>query len=338
MKPRDVILAQIHHEETRPVPFTLHWEGEVGDRLDEYYGGPQWRERIPDYFGGYGAVDHSRDKSLDDRPHITRNPYGTVLRWDKRPFHIVETPLKEPSFDNYTFPGFEAFFDPERKEEQRQAAEADTERFKTGGLGFGLFERSWLICGFENALAYMVGEPDFYAELLDKICDLYVECVKHNADLAIDGIMFGDDWGDQRGVIMGPERWRELFKPRVAKMYAAAKERGLYVLQHTCGNVSEIVPDLIEVGLDVLESVQPEAMNPYELKRKYGSNLTFWGGLGSQSTIPFGTPDEICAEVKHLCREMGKGGGYILAGAKGLQPETPTENAVAVLDAFTNQE
>ena len=97
--------------------------------------------------------------------------------------------------------------------------------------------------------------------------------------------------------------------------------------------------DVIEIGLDVLESVQPEAadMNPYELKQKWGDRITFWGGLGSQSTIPFGTPEKIHGEVQRLCGEMAKSGGYILAPAKPLQPETPTANAVAVVEAFTNQ-
>jgi uroporphyrinogen decarboxylase len=99
------------------------------------------------------------------------------------------------------------------------------------------------------------------------------------------------------------------------------------------------MPDVIESGLDILESVQPEArgMNPYELKKQYGSDIVFWGGLGSQSTIQFGSPQEIKAEVKRLSAEMGKGGGYILAPAKSLQPGTPVENAAAVVEAFTGQ-
>jgi uroporphyrinogen decarboxylase len=96
------------------------------------------------------------------------------------------------------------------------------------------------------------------------------------------------------------------------------------------------MPDLIEIGLDVIESVQPEAvdMNPYELKRRFGEKITFWGGLGSQSTIQFGSPREIKAEVEKLRREMGIGGGYILAPSKALQPGTPVENAAAVVEAF----
>ena len=96
------------------------------------------------------------------------------------------------------------------------------------------------------------------------------------------------------------------------------------------------MPDIVEIGLDVLESVQPEAagMNPYELKRRWGDKITFWGGLGSQSTIPFGTPQEIRGEIRKLRREMSSGGGYILAPAKPIRPETPLENAIAVYEAF----
>jgi len=113
-------------------------------------------------------------------------------------------------------------------------------------------------------------------------------------------------------------------------------DRGKLVISHCCGSIVDILPDVVEIGLDVLESVQPEArgMNPYELKKAWGDKLAFWGGLGSQSTIPFGTPATIQAEVARLRREMGKGGGYILAPAKSLQPETPTANAAAVVEAF----
>ncbi|MBZ0309294.1 MAG: hypothetical protein K8I82_24730, partial [Anaerolineae bacterium] len=105
----------------------------------------------------------------------------------------------------------------------------------------------------------------------------------------------------------------------------------------TCGNVVDVIPDAIEIGLDILESVQPEAMNPYMLKRRFGDNIAFWGGLGSQSILPFGSPDEIHAEVQKLCQEMGRGGGYILAPAKPLQEDTSAVNSAAVVEAFLEQ-
>ena len=122
-----------------------------------------------------------------------------------------------------------------------------------------------------------------------------MDIIEHLLQIPVDGIMFGDDWGYQRGVILGARRWRQFLKPHLARMYARVHEAGKYVLTHCCGSIEEILPDLIEIGLDVYQSVQPEAANsnPYKLKRTYGRQMTFWGGLGSQSTIPFGTPGGI---------------------------------------------
>ncbi|MBT3275484.1 MAG: hypothetical protein HN368_20175, partial [Spirochaetales bacterium] len=116
----------------------------------------------------------------------------------------------------------------------------------------------------------------------------------------------------------------------------AIRKQGKISILHCCGSVFDIMDDIIDIGLDVLESVQPEAahMNPYELKKRWGDKITFWGGLGTQHTIPFGSPKEIVEEIRKLRSEMSKGGGYILAPAKPLRPEVSTENAVAVLEEF----
>jgi uroporphyrinogen decarboxylase len=253
--------------------------------------------------------------------------------------HLEEPPMKEPSFARYTFPSVDRFLAAaeDRKTDALKERAENIDSFQILSIGWGLFEQSWRIRGFENALVDAVVEPDFYAELLDHLTELYLELVRFWADVPADAIAFGDDWGDQRGVILGPERWRKFLKPRWAKIYEAVRAQGKIVITHCCGSIADIMPDIIEIGLDVLESVQPEAagMNPYELKKKWGDKLTFWGCLGSQSTVQFGSPQEIYDEVQRLRREMGEGGGYILAPAKTLQPGTPTENAVAVLEAFT---
>ena len=337
MKPRDVVLEQIHHHETRPVPFTLGWEGDVGERLDRHYGGPHWRERLTPYLVHTGAVEPWPLTKIDEAR--SRDAYGTVWRLDLRPFHIERPALAAPSFDNYRFPEPAAFLRGE--EDVKRALETCAtcaDSFLIAGQGWGLFERSWTIRGFENALMDVVAEEDFYGELLDRLTNLYLAMLAGNLKLPADAVMFGDDWGDQRGVIIGPARWRKLLKPRWARLYEAVHKAGKLVITHCCGNITDVVPDAIEIGLDVLESCQPEAMDVYALKLKYGDKLTFWGGLGSQSTIPRGTPADIRREVRRLCREMGRRGGYILAPAKSLQPETPTENAAAVVEAFTNQD
>jgi len=258
---------------------------------------------------------------------------------DRAEWHLEIPPLKKPAFDGYDFPSKEIFIRPEWKKQARQICAENRASFIIGNLGWGLFERSWNLRGFENLLVDMVNEPDFVEETMDRLMNLYLSFVEYTADLPIDGILFGDDWGDQRGIIIGPKRWRKFLKPRWAKIYEAVHAHGKYVLHHSCGSVAEIMPDIIEIGIDVLESVQPEAagMNPYELKKKWGDDIVFWGCLGSQSTLPFGGPDDIRREVQRLKAEMGRNGGYILAPAKPLQPGTPTENAVAVLEAFLEQ-
>ena len=337
MTPREIVLEQLSHRPTRPVPFSLSCEQEVSRRLAEHYGDADWRKRYPLYILGVGAVETDFKERLDAN-HV-RDAYGGVWRTDKRPTHLEKPPLSGPSLEGYEFPRPEKFFRPKWKEQARRTCAQRRDCFLVGNLGWGLFERSWLLRGFENALTDALAEPDFYAEILDRLTSLYLAFVAYTVDLPVDAIMFGDDWGDQRGVILGPARWRKFIKPRWAKVYAAVHAAGKIVITHCCGSVAEIMPDIIEIGVDVLESVQPEAagMNPYALKAKWGEKITFWGGLGSQSTIPFGTPEQIKAEVRRLCREMGRGGGYILAPAKPLQPETPTQNAVAVVEAFTSQ-
>jgi uroporphyrinogen decarboxylase len=335
MKPRDIVLESLHHRQPPTIPYTLGFEGDVSERLDAHYGGPHWRKRIVPYIVGVAAVDTDKKETIDEAHN--RDPYGGIWRIDRLPWHLEKPPLAQPSFDGYTFPKPEEFYRPDWKAQALQTIAANPEAFIVGNLGWGLFERSWNLRGFENTLMDVITAPDFFEAALDKLMDLYLDFVEYTADLPIDAIQFGDDWGDQRGIIIGPKRWRQFLKPRWAKIYAAVHRHGKMVVHHSCGSVAEIMPDMIEIGMDVLESVQPEAagMNPYELKRKWGDKISFWGALGSQSILPFGTPAEIKAEVAHLKTEMGHNGGYILAPAKPLQPETPTANAVAVLEAFT---
>ncbi len=283
------------------------------------------------------AVDTDPKEAIDER--YVRDGYGGIWRQEMRPWHLEKPPLSNPTFDGYEFPKPESFFRPEWKKAAEKTFREHPDSFKVGVLGWGLFERSWNLRGFENILMDAIAEPDFFEEVLDRLMNLYLSFVEYTADLPIDGILFGDDWGDQRGVIIGPERWRRFLKPRWAKIYEAVHAHGKIVMSHSCGSVADIIPDLIEIKLDVLESVQPEAagMNPYELKKRWGDRIGFWGALGSQSIIPFGTTDEIWREVAKLKREMGRGGGYILAPAKPLQPETPTPNAVAVFESFTEE-
>ena len=342
MNPKQRVYAQINHKETRPVPYTLPFETpELMLKLDQYYRNPAWRDKL---------VNHILEAPL---PHpllgipgertgetaLLGDLFGARWAMHKRPAHLVEPPLKEPNLQGYDFPEVGACFTAGWEEEVCAYVVEHPDRFIVASPGFGIFERTWVLRGFEDMLADVATEPIFYAQLVEAITDHQLEIVNRMVQTPLDGILFSDDWGYQGGVLIGADRWRKFIKPHLKRLYDRVHRAGKIALNHVCGSVREILPDILETGLDVLESVQPEAagMNPYELKAEFGSEITFWGGLGSQSTIPYGTPQEINDAVQRLLGEMGKGGGYILAPAKGIQPETPVENMAALVESFTDQ-
>jgi uroporphyrinogen decarboxylase len=283
--------------------------------------------------------DTIQERKLDNV--YARDGYGALWRMDKRPWHLEQPPLSEPSFAGYAFPPVSQFTDPiyAAKEDALRKIKENPDAFQVIDMGWGIFEQTWRIRGFENALMDAVLEPEFYRELLERVTEIYIEMVKACADFPGDAFLFGDDWGEQRGVLLGPDKWREFIKPCWKRVYDEVHKQGKYVMSHCCGSIADIMQDVIEIGMDVYESVQPEArgMNPYELKKQWGDKITFWGCLGTQSIIPFGTPEKLKEEILHLCAEVGKGGGFIIAPAKPLMPETPTENAVAIVETFLNK-
>jgi uroporphyrinogen decarboxylase len=341
MTPKQRVISQIEHQETDFVPYTLGFDpgSDGADRLDEYYGTDRWRSLLDNAIHTLPWISDRFVMEWPSNKERWTDIYGNVWRLNERPWKLIQPALKEPSLKGYRLPSADECFDADWEERVVREIEAYADYFVVPIFGMGLFERIWSLRGFEQSLVDLVQHPVFYRELLDRLTDHYLEIIDRLVQLPVDAIMISDDWGYQGGITVGADRWRKLFKEPARLIYDRVHASGKYMISHSCGSLAEIIPDLIEIGLDVYESVQPEAKgnNPYELKRLYGEHLTFWGGLGSQSTIPFGTPGEIKEEVALLCREMGKGGGYILAPAKDIQPGTPVENMAAVVEAFLSQ-
>jgi uroporphyrinogen decarboxylase len=210
-------------------------------------------------------------------------------------------------------------------------------RFVQFGIGFSLFERAWTMRGMANLFEDMIDDPDFVDVLLDALCDYNVALVQQAVKHPIDSVHFGDDWGSQRGLLMGPKLWRRFIKPRLARQYGAAKEAGKFVTIHSCGMVQEVFPDLIEIGLDCFNPFQPEVMDVYEMKRVHGGKLSFWGGISTQKLLPYGTPDEVRAEARRMMKEVGRSGGYILAPAHSIPGDAKPENILALIETVNEQ-
>jgi uroporphyrinogen decarboxylase len=336
---KELVIAQINHQETETIPYQLSIESDVADELDHYFMSDQWRSKIDNAIFGVTIPKPELCVGFKEGEEFHTDIFGAVWRSNGILSHLQDWPLKEPTLDNFKFPEIKDCFDPGWEEQVRKEIEDNAGRFTTSFFGFGLFERSWTLRGFNNALSDMALYPDFYEELINGITEFQLGILDRVLELPIDGIFFSDDWGYQQGVLMGPARWRRFFKANYAKLYDRAHAAGKYTFNHCCGAISDILPDLIEIGLDVYESVQPEANNnnPYDLKKRFGENITFQGCLGAQS-MPSYSPEGIRVEIQRLSTEMSRGGGFILAPAKSLPSGVPVEVAAAVVEAFLEQD
>ena len=206
------------------------------------------------------------------------------------------------------------------------------DRFRVFRLGFSLYERAWILRGIEPVLMDFMENPSFVEELFDRIIDFNLAIVGRMCRFPVDAFHFGDDWGQQKGLIIRPALWRKFFKPRLRRLYDEVHLAGLPVSTHSCGDITEILPDLIEIGVNMITPLQAEALDFDFLKREYGRDLTFWGGVSTQRTLPYGTPADVRREIRDRIRVLGKGGGYILAPSHELQGDVPLANMLAFLD------
>ena len=204
-----------------------------------------------------------------------------------------------------------------------------------GGLGFSTFDHSWLIRGIDQFMMDMVSNPLMAAAIMDRVLVILRNTVRKYVEAGVDIVIWGEDVGTERAMMISPRLWRRMIKPRFHSMIQAAKEVNpeVVIWYHSCGNIEPIIPDLIEIGVEVLNPIQPEAMDPARLKALYGDRLAFWGGVSVQRTMPFGAPTQVRAEVKERIETVGRNGGYVIAPAHTLEPEVPWQNVLAFVQA-----
>jgi uroporphyrinogen decarboxylase len=195
------------------------------------------------------------------------------------------------------------------------------------------FEKAYFARGIENFLAYMAADPEYARDLLDMIIRKNLVMLENIVHIpGVDGILLGSDWGSQRDLLMSPACWRELIAPGEQKEYDLIHAAGKDVWVHSGGDIRRIFPDLAEMGVDALNPIQPECMDVYELKEKYGDRIAFWGGISTQKTLPYGTPEEVAEETRCLTAALAENGGYIIAPAQEIQSDVPFENLCALID------
>jgi uroporphyrinogen decarboxylase len=211
------------------------------------------------------------------------------------------------------------------------------QKFIIGTVELTMFEMAWHMTGLQKFMTDMaLGEP-YIEALIERTMQFSLAVGKRLVDLGVDGIWTGDDFGAQNGMMVSPAMWRDLFKPRMADVFRQFKavNPDVITMYHCDGAISQILPDLIEIGLEVFNPVQPgvPGHEPDALKAEFGDSLSFWGAIDQQYLLPRGTPEEIDADVKAKIEALGKGGGYMVAPAHILQGDTPVENVEAFIEA-----
>ena len=206
-------------------------------------------------------------------------------------------------------------------------------RFRIGSV----FEIAWQLRGMAEFLMDLAGQPEIPLYIMDRLTEVYVENTRRMLELAgdrLDMVYFYDDVATQNSLMISKKMWRDYVRPRHKQLVDLAHQYGKPVMYHCDGAVYPLIPDLIELGIDVLNPIQPDAkgMDARHLKDEFGAELTFHGGIDIIQTLPRGTPAEVAAEVRERVNVLGQGGGYILCSSHHIQPDTPIENILTMYD------
>lgn len=331
---RKRVISALEHQQPDKTPYHIEFTIRMHERMAAYYGDTGFDTKIGNAFSVLSTQLPTGWCEVE--PDIWEDEFGVLWNRevDKDIGVVCNQRINPGNLDAVTFPNPS---DLSRYAMYPQARASAPEQFMVASLGFSLFERAWTLCGMEDLLLAMVAEPHFVHRLLDRILEHNLIRIEHACSHDIDAMLFGDDWGSQHGLIMGPVLWREFIKPRVRAMYQAVRKHGKYVFIHSCGCVGELFPDLIECGVHCFNPFQPEVMDPFEMKQKYGDQLSFYGGISTQRTLPYAKSQEVRDQVRRLIDEVGYNGGFIAAPAHAVPPDARPENIAAMIDVLQSQ-
>jgi uroporphyrinogen decarboxylase len=343
MDSRERVLTAISRQKPDRVPIYLWLTPYLIERLE--------KERCVKDYEKYlkmdiRFVDYKSKHKDNDFSAYTKNfqPGTTVDKWGCGTFpvgyyHFTKSqhPMKDfvtaQEIEDYPFPVLEPNI-----EEMISDIRAIQNKglLACSGYEMGTFEQGHGLMGMEEFLTNIYVNPDMIRLLCDRISDIKAQIAKMYVQAGVDMLFIGDDIGVQNGPIMNPKVWQEFLIPPLKKIINSARSvrKDIPIAYHSCGMIGWAVEGLIEAGVDILQSVQPEVNNCAELKSKFGNRISFWGGAGSQSTMSHGSTEDVRKEVKHLIQTVGHGGGYICSPAHFLEPETPLENIDAFLETI----
>lgn len=355
MKHRDRVLTALNHEVPDRCPMQISFTPEFAERLraDMHLSGSEHNPH-----GGGNTYELERALGQDmlltsvgwansyysEEEDTYTDEWGIV--WKQTPYQtpfgqgyyteLAGHPLaNDQAIDFYQAP------DPTRpelyREPKRVIDQFKDEYWIVGVTVTTIFETAWALRGYEKTLMDLAINPDLIEKLFDIPYNYHLTAAKKLVELGVDMIWVGDDVGAQNGMLISPDSWRRFLKPRMAEMIATLKDINpqVKIAYHSDGDIFTIIPDLIEIGLDVLNPIQPASMDPAEIKRQYGDHLCFWGTICEQHTLPFGTPSDVEKEVLSRLQTIGRDGGLIIGPTHHVQLDTPLPNFWAMVNTIT---
>ena len=337
--PREVVYQTLRFEQPDVCPYYIWVDKDMVPPLARHYGAEQFigpSDGTRSFIGSYTVLKEVTARAVTERGDRFMDEFGVVFRRGST-LHVERPALSEPSLKSYQFPDLTS---DEHFEGIDAWLAANVDRFRIVQLGMLFFERTWFMRGMENILLDLHLHPGFVEELLEGlegVCMKVIDRLLREYGDRIDAIGLSEDYGTQTSLLISPQQWRTFIKPHLARMCARIHDGGKLVYIHSCGHVMPIIPDLVEVGVNCLQPIQPEAMDIFEIKRRFGRDLCLMGGISTQYTLCAGTVEDVLREVQDCLTHMAAGGGYVMAPAKPILPGVPLENAIALIDAFVSQ-
>ncbi len=333
MTPKERLQRTLTHQPVDYLPTQVNYTHAMGEKLCTHFGVEM--DSLPEFLGNHLLrVDISYPEVYSSDGKFKYDWWGVGFDVEEEGYYTAYNPLGDSKdLDAFAWPNPN---DPYLLDEARVKIEADDgQHFVAPNFGWALFERAWSLRGFDTFLLDMAIDPEFVEELLERVTEIQLILIKRFLDLGVDGGYFGDDYGAQVNLLFSPTMWRQMIKPRLARVFAPFREAGLPIIMHSDGQIAPILPDLVEIGLTTLNPVQPEVLDHAWLKKTFADRLAYYGGISTQSVLPYGTPAEVKDAAKACMQSMAPDQtGLLLAPSHRMMADIPIENVAAMLEVF----
>jgi uroporphyrinogen decarboxylase len=321
------------HQTVDRIPTQINYTKAIGEKISAYFGIPL--DGLPGLLGNHLVrVDIAYPEKYSDTGESLYDWWGAGHDTGEEGYFINISPLADDKdLDDFQWP------DPREPDLMGEAKNVISiygdEFFIVPNFGWALFERAWSLRGFEQLLMDMVLDRVYVEELLDRIVEIQLVLIERFVEIGVDGGYFGDDYGAQKGLLFSPIMWRELIKPRLARLIEPFRARNLPVLMHSDGQIQQILPDLVEIGVTTINPVQPEVLDHNWLRDHFEGELSFYGGVSTQTVLPNGTADEVRRAVLNCTRTLAPDRvGLLISPSHRLMSDIPMANVEALLAAF----